>query len=58
VTPPRILAGLLTAHDAYGLSLKGKTDVVIGGLGRTAHFLAFAQRDGGTTKSRLPTSYV
>ncbi len=33
------------AHDAYVLSLKGKTDVVIGGLsGEQRFFLAFAQR--------------
>src|ERR1039457_5349388 len=39
------LAGLLTAHDAYVLSLKGKTDVVIRGLtGEQRFFLAFAQR--------------
>ncbi len=39
------LAGLLVAHDAYALSLKGKTDVVIGGLsGEQRFFLAFAQR--------------
>ena len=39
------LAGLLVAHDAYVLSLKGKTDVVIGGLtGEQRFFLAFAQR--------------
>jgi predicted metalloendopeptidase len=39
------LAGLLTAHDAYLLSLKGKPDVVIGGLtGEQRFFLAFAQR--------------
>ena len=39
------LAGLLTAHDAYLLSLKGKTDVVINGLsGEQRFFLAFAQR--------------
>ena len=39
------LAGLLVAHDAYILSLKGKTDVVIGGLsGEQRFFLAFAQR--------------
>ncbi|PYX68192.1 MAG: hypothetical protein DMG78_25865 [Acidobacteria bacterium] len=39
------LAGLLTAHDAYVLSLKGKTDVVIHGLtGEQRFFLAFAQR--------------
>jgi predicted metalloendopeptidase len=39
------LAGLLTAHDAYALSLKGKTDVVIGGLsGEQRFFLAFSQR--------------
>jgi putative endopeptidase len=39
------LAGLLTAHDAYVLSLKGKPDVVIGGLsGEQRFFLAFAQR--------------
>jgi putative endopeptidase len=39
------LTGLLTAHDAYVLSLKGKTDVVIGGLsGEQRFFLAFAQR--------------
>jgi predicted metalloendopeptidase len=38
-------AGLLTAHDAYILSLKGKPDVVIGGLtGEQRFFLAFAQR--------------
>ena len=39
------LAGLLAAHDAYVLSLKGKPDVVIGGLsGEQRFFLAFAQR--------------
>jgi putative endopeptidase len=39
------LAGLLTAHDAYVLSLKGKPDVVIGELsGEQRFFLAFAQR--------------
>jgi predicted metalloendopeptidase len=39
------LAGLLVAHDAYILSLKGKPDVVIGGLsGDQRFFLAFAQR--------------
>ena len=39
------LAGLLVAHDAYVLSLKGKSDVVIGGLtGDQRFFLAFAQR--------------
>ena len=39
------LAGLLVAHDAYVLSLKGKTDIVIGGLsGEQRFFLAFAQR--------------
>ena len=39
------LAGLLTAHDAYVLSMKGKTDVVTGGLsGEQRFFLAFAQR--------------
>ena len=33
------------AHDAYLLSLKGRTDVVIGGLsGEQRFFLAFAQR--------------
>ena len=38
-------AGLLVAHDAYVLSLKGKTDIVIGGLsGEQRFFLAFAQR--------------
>ncbi len=39
------LAGLLVAHDAYVLSLKGKPDAVIGGLtGEQRFFLAFAQR--------------
>jgi len=39
------LAGVLVAHDAYVLSLKGKPDVVIGGLsGEQRFFLAFAQR--------------
>jgi len=39
------LAGLLVAHDAYIISLKGKPDVVIGGLtGEQRFFLAFAQR--------------
>jgi predicted metalloendopeptidase len=39
------LAGLLVAHDAYVLSLKGKTDVALGGLsGEQRFFLAFAQR--------------
>ena len=39
------LAGLLVAHDAYILSLKGKPDVVIGGLsGEQRFLLAFSQR--------------
>ena len=39
------LAGLVVAHDAYVLSLKGKTDTVIDGLtGEQRFFLAFAQR--------------
>jgi len=39
------VAGLLVAHDAYILSLKGKPDVRIGGLtGEQRFFLAFAQR--------------
>jgi predicted metalloendopeptidase len=39
------LAGLVTAHDAYLLSLKGQPDVVIGRLtGEQRFFLAFAQR--------------
>ena len=39
------LAGLLVAYDAYVLSLKGKPDVVIGGLtGEQRFFLAYAQR--------------
>jgi predicted metalloendopeptidase len=39
------LAGLLVAHDAYILSLKGKPDVLIAGLtGEQRFFLAFSQR--------------
>ena len=39
------LAGLLVAHDAYILSLKGHPDVTIDGLtGEQRFFLAFAQR--------------
>ena len=39
------LAGLLVAHDAYILSLKGKSDVVTGGMsGEQRFFVAFAQR--------------
>jgi predicted metalloendopeptidase len=39
------LAGLLVAHDAYIVSLKGKSDVIIRGLTGEQHFfLAFAQR--------------
>jgi putative endopeptidase len=39
------LAGLQVAHDAYVLSLKKKSDVVIGGLtGEQRFFLAFSQR--------------
>jgi putative endopeptidase len=39
------LAGLLVAHDAYILSLKGKTEIVIHGLtGEQRFFLAFSQR--------------
>jgi len=39
------LAGLLVAHDAYVLSLKGRPDVVIGGLsGEQRFFLSFARR--------------
>lgn len=38
-------AGLLTAHDAYLLSLKGQPDKTIGGFtGEQRFFLAFAQR--------------
>jgi endothelin-converting enzyme/putative endopeptidase len=38
-------AGLLAAHDAYVLSLKGQPDIVINGLtGEQRFFLAFAQR--------------
>jgi putative endopeptidase len=39
------LAGLVVAHDAYVLSLQGKSDNVIAGLrGEERFFLAFAQR--------------
>jgi putative endopeptidase len=39
------IAGLLVAHDAYILSLHGKSDVVIDGMtGERRFFLAFAQR--------------
>ena len=39
------LAGLLVAHDAYILAVKGKPDVVIAGLsGEQRFFLAFSQR--------------
>jgi len=39
------LAGLQVAHDAYVLQLKGKSDMVIGGLtGEQRFFLAFSQR--------------
>jgi putative endopeptidase len=39
------VAGLLVAHDAYVLSLKGKGDLIIGGLsGEQRFFLAFAKR--------------
>ena len=39
------LVGLLVAHDAYVLSLKGKADVMIDGLtGEQRFFLSFAQR--------------
>jgi putative endopeptidase len=39
------LAGLLVAHDAYILSLKGRPDLVIIGLtGEQRFFLAFAHR--------------
>src|SRR4029079_12411557 len=39
------LAGLQVAHDAYILSLKGRTDVVKDGLsGEQRFFVAFAQR--------------
>ena len=39
------IAGLLTAHEAYVLSLKGKSDVVIDGLtGEQRFFIAFSQR--------------
>jgi len=39
------LAGLSVAHDAYVLSLKGKSDAIIDGLnGEQRFFLAFAKR--------------
>jgi putative endopeptidase len=55
------LAGLLVAHDAYILSLKGKPDVVIDGLtGEQRFFLAFAQRwrkvqDESTLRRQIKT---
>jgi putative endopeptidase len=57
------LAGLLTAHDAYVMSLKGKTDVVIGGLsGEQRFFLTFAQRwrkiqDEGALRRQITTDH-
>ena len=63
------LAGLQVAHDAYVISLKGKPDVVIGGLtGEQRFFLAFAQswrrmqteaalRRQLATDSHLPPQY-
>lgn len=63
------LAGLVVAHDAYILSLKGKPDTVINGLtGEQRFFLAFAQRwrniqsDAGlrgqlTTDTHAPGEY-
>jgi putative endopeptidase len=39
------LAGLLVAHDAYVLSLKGKDDIIIDGVnGEQRFLLAFARR--------------
>ncbi len=39
------LEGLLVAHDGYALSLKGKSDGIVGGLsGEQRFFLAFAKR--------------
>jgi putative endopeptidase len=39
------IAGLLVAHDAYILSLKGKSDIVKNGLtGEQRFFVAFGQR--------------
>ena len=55
------LAGLLVAHDAYILSLKGKRDAVIGGFtGEQRFFLAFAQRwrklqDDASLRKQLAT---
>lgn len=55
------LAGLLVAHDAYILSLKGKPDAVINGLnGEQRFFLAFAQRwrkiqDEATLRQQIAT---
>jgi putative endopeptidase len=57
------LAGLLTAHDAYILSLKGNADVVIGGLsGEQRFFLAFSQRwrkiqDEATLRRQIATDH-
>jgi predicted metalloendopeptidase len=63
------LAGLLVAHDAYMLSLKGKPDVVLGGMsGDQRFFLAYARRwrriqsEGAlrqqiTTDTHLPGEY-
>jgi predicted metalloendopeptidase len=48
------LAGLLVAHDAYVLSLKGKSDVVIGGLsGEQRFFSVVRNRDGGNSRPKL-----
>jgi predicted metalloendopeptidase len=46
------LAGLLTAHDAYVLSLKGKTDVVISGLTGEHYSSWRSPRGGGKLRAK------
>ena len=45
------LAGLLVGHDAYVLSLKGKTDVIIGGWSANHAFSWRSQKDGRKLQS-------
>ena len=53
------LAGLQVAHDAYILSLKGKSDVAIGGLsGEQRFFLAFAPMTADLNAAPFPADWT
>jgi hypothetical protein len=48
------VARLLTPHAAYVLSLKGKIDLVIGGLTGERRFFLDVAKGGGRSRTKLP----